>query len=1081
MAKRKTIIGAGGGGGKGGGGGTTQVPTEAPNTLRSKSYARVLDLIGEGEIEGIQNGLQGVYLNETPIQNPNGTYNFSGVQFDSRTGTQTQPALTMIPSAESETAMNVQVPYNGSQIFSVTDEDVTHVRVTIGIPQLTYQDPRTGNLTGTATSFNIYLQSNGGGYVKRVSRVISGKTLSRYQESWLVQLTGDGPWDIKVENPNAEPAANYQNKLFLDSYTECIYARFQYPNSALMALRIDASQFSSVPSRAYDVKLLRIRIPSNATVRSDGSLTYSGSWDGTFQTAWSSNPAWCFYDLLTAERYGLGGFLEESQIDKWALYEIGRYCDELVPNGFGSTEPRFTCNLYIQSRQEAFKVIQDMASVFRGMVYWSGGTLTATQDAPADPVYLYSPANVVDGLFSYSGASLKARHSVAVVAWNDPEDFYRQKYEYVEDANAISRFGIIETQVYAIGCTSRGQAARVGRWLLYTEQYESETVTFRTGVEGAVCRPGHIVSVADPVRAGSRLGGRVVSATTTTVTLDAIPSINVVNGTLYVVLEDGSVESRQIQSTAGATITVASAFTSAPAAQSMWLADVSAARAQLFRVVQVTEEDDGTFEVTGVAHDPQKYAVVENGVKLEPRDISVLSLAPGEPIDPKLTESLYEDSGQVKVKLTVSWQPSLNATAYAVQYRIDDGNFVLLPQTSANDIDILDALTGFYEVTVTAISAIGKRSLPVTVTGEVVGKVAPPGDVEDFSLLPSAGYANLQWTRSTDLDVLIGGSVRIRHSPVTSGATWANSVDVVPALPGNATRAQAPLLSGSYLIKFIDSSGVSSENETTAVTTVADLLAFNVVDTLTESPSFPGAKTNVEIEPDTGYLTLSSDGLIDDYLGDIDDLGSFDFLGGVASGGTYEFDDEVGDLGAVFTSRITANIEVEAFETSNFVDTWVDVDDLSDIDGGRIDDVDVILEMRTTEDDPAGSPVWTSWKPFIVNDYSFRAIEFRLRLVTATSTHNIRVKTLEVTVDMPDRVANLRGLSSGAGVYNVVFPEGFYETPSVGVTANDMLSGDYYEITNQTNLGFDIVFKSSGGSAVSRNFDVLAKGYGRAV
>jgi len=395
------IIGAGGGGK--GGGGSARVAQEAPDSLRSKAYARVVDLISEGEIEGLVDGLQSVYLDDTPIQNPDGSTNFSGVTLETRNGSQQQSYVPGFSSVENEVVVGVEVKASQPVVRSITDPDVDAVRVKVSVPQLTNQDTTNGDLNGSTVNFAIDRQVNGGGFVEMINDTISGKTTTKYQRSYYVPLAGSGPWDIRVRRITADSTSSaVQNKTFVESYTEVVESKLRYPNSALVALRVDASQFSSIPRRSYDMKLLRVRVPVNYD---PATRAYSGVWNGTFKIAWTDNPAWCFYDLVSSTRYGLGGYIPEAQVDKWALYRVAQYCDQLVPNGLGGFEPRFTCNLYLQTREQAYKVVQDMASIFRGMVYWSGGAITVTQDAPADPVYQFAPSNVVDGEFAYQGSA----------------------------------------------------------------------------------------------------------------------------------------------------------------------------------------------------------------------------------------------------------------------------------------------------------------------------------------------------------------------------------------------------------------------------------------------------------------------------------------------------------------------------------------------------------------------------------------------------------------------------------------------------------------------------------------------------
>ena len=801
----EVIIGAGGGG-KGGGGASARVAQEAPDSLRSKAYARVVDLISEGEIEGLVDGLQSVYLDDTPIQNADGTTNFSGVTLETRDGTQQQSYVPGFSSVENEVPVGVEIKASQPVVRSITDPDVDAVRIKVSVGQLTNQDTTNGDLNGSAVSFSIDRQVSGGGFVEVINDTISGKTTTKYQRSYYVPLTGNGPWEIRVRRITADSTSSaIQNKTYLDSYTEVVESKLRYPNSALVALRVDASQFSAIPRRSYDMKLLRVRVPVNYD---PGTRTYSGVWNGNFKIAWTDNPAWCFYDLVTSTRYGLGGYIPESQVDKWALYRVAQYCDQLVPNGLGGFEPRFTCNLYLQTREQAYKVVQDMASIFRGMVYWSGGAITVTQDAPSDAVYQFAPGNVVDGEFAYQGSSAKARHTVALVTWNDPDDFYRQKVEYVEDAAGIARYGIVQSDVVALGCTARGQAHRVGKWLLFSEQSESEIVTFRTGLEGAVVRPGDIIKVADPVRGGMRLGGRIAAATASTVTLDQeLPAD--LPWRLSVVLPNGTVEERLVGPVSGRTLTVTIPFSSVPQVDAIWMLASSIIEPQLFRVVSVAERDPGVHEVTALAHNPSKYAAIEEGLALQPRSITVLSDIPPPPTGLAMQESLYRVKDQAQVLVQVSWTEVQTAIAYRLSYRVAGGNFVSLPLTSANYAEIRDAQEGQYEFSLRAIGITRKESIPATLSGVVLGKTLPPSDVTGFTVQRRVSDLMIAWDELQDAD-LSGYEVRV-------GTGWDDAQLVAKTSGTQMLHDQSAAGQYPYHIRAIDTSGNYSAHVTTFV------------------------------------------------------------------------------------------------------------------------------------------------------------------------------------------------------------------------------------------------------------------------
>lgn len=918
----KLIQGAGGGGK--GGGNSARVPVEDKDSLRSKAFAKVVDLVSEGEIEGLVDGLKSVYLDGTPIQNADGSYNFTGVELTDRLGTQDQSSIPGFSSVEVSFAVGIKATTSSSVVRQITNANADAVRVTIGIPQLTFQDTTNGDLKGTEVRYAIDLQSNGGGFVpqlisyqatsdgitnvstgrfasvdataagititaplgpedgaelqyKLVSsstwltagvtfvageknnkgiiagtfykgyfrtpilpkgqwearlllsgaapsgilmgasrllgtdyELLKGKTTSRYQRSYRIELTGSPPWDIRVRRITADSTqVNLQNETWFDAYTEIIDAKLRYPNSALVGIKVDASQFQAVPTRGYLMKMLRVQVPSNYNPE---TRVYTGSWDGTFQVAWTDNPAWCFYDLVTNDRYGLGGLVDAAQVDKWALYQIGRYCDELVPNGFGGTEPRFTCNMYLQTRAEAFKVLQDMASIFRGMVYWSTGAITAVQDAPSDPVALYTPANVIDGRFSYAGSSLKARHTVALVTWNDPDDLYRQKVEYVEDEAGITRYGVQQTEIVAVGCTSRGQANRVGRWLLFSERMESETVQFSVGLDGAVVRPGHVIKVSDTNRAGARLGGRVRSATVSAIEVDDLGTPAAVSWTLYCTLPDGTVEHRLVSSFSGDTINVVTAFTSPPTAESIWILSATAAEAQTFRVVAVAEDaETGNYTISALKHEPLKYDAIEQDLVLQPRDITLLNDAPAAPTGLVLTESLYTYQSSVLAKITLGWRAVTGVYYYVVEYRKDSGNWVR-SETQTAELELLDTTPGLYEFKVYSRNPAGVLSgTPLQGSINALGKTAPPENVANLeaSIDKDVGVT-LTWDKVADLD-LDAYEVRL-------GSTWSTATLIGQVKATVYTLGAIPSGGQTYLVKALDTSG--SYSATAASVTV---------------------------------------------------------------------------------------------------------------------------------------------------------------------------------------------------------------------------------------------------------------------
>jgi len=599
-----------GGGGKQGG--------EQADTIRSTSFAQVLDLLSEGEIEGVVGGLKGVYLDNTPVQNPDNSYNFNGVSYDFRVGTQAQPYLQGIAEgAETPTAVGVPVrKVAGATVRNVTNTGgaINAVRIKLEFPALQeYQSD--GGVTGSSVRYQISIQPFGGSYVLVIDDTLSQKISTPYQRDYYISLDTAASWNIKIERiTNDSTSQRIQNLFNWVSYSTVIEAKFRYPNSALVGLSIDAKYFRTVPTRGYKVRGIKIRIPINATVQSTGRLTFSGVWNGTFKTEWCNDPAWILYDLLTSTRYGAG--IAASQIDKYEFYVISQYCNELVDNGFAGTEARFSCNCYIQNQEDAFNVITTLASVFRGICYWADGTITPSQDAPSTAIRQFTTSDVTK--FNYSGTSARTRYTVAIVTWNDPTDFYRQKPEVVEDPDGILLYGYRETKVIAFGCTTRGQANRLGKAILLSNRLETQTVSFEIASQGIPLRPREVIEISDTKKnLGIRNQGRVVSATTTSVTLDSPVTIAGTNY-LQITLSTGVTQKRTISNGAGtySTLTVTVAYSEIPSKQSTWVLFTPTAVPQ-YRILGITEKEPNKHEVTAVTYSSAKYALIEDDLFLE--------------------------------------------------------------------------------------------------------------------------------------------------------------------------------------------------------------------------------------------------------------------------------------------------------------------------------------------------------------------------------------------------------------------------------------------------------------------------------
>ena len=1121
------IRGAGGGGG---GGGTvvqqtvvapTRTPVRDPDTLASKQYATFVDLLSEGEIEGFPSAaayardsadynralLKDVFLNGTQIlrqgadaTNPQtADYNFQNVTLQTRYGTQAQTYIPGFSDIERESSVQVKIEQATPITRTITDTTVDAVRVTITVPRLEqYTDE--GDVRGTNLNLRIQVQYNGGGYTTVIDDTIAGRTADQYQKDYKVSFTGAFPVDVRVVRVTADSVdTNLLNDFYWSSYTEITEQKLRYPNSALVAMRLDAEQFSSIPSRTYRVRGMKVQIPSNGTVnQTTGAISYAGAWNGTFGAAvWTSDPAWILYALLTNTRWGLGDHITASQLDKFAFYSASQYASATVDDGFGGFEPRFSCNALIQNQEEAYKLINDLCSVMRVMPYWSTGNLTISQDKPADASYLFTLANVSADGFTYTGSDLKTRHTVAIISYLDLET-QDVAYEVVEDKDAIAKYGVITTNIKAFACTSRGQAARLGEWLLYTEQYETEVVSFRTSVDaGVVVRPGQVIEVADPVKAGVRRGGRIASATTTVITVDDTAETDLDSGdgaTLSVVLPDGTVESKAITNITGANITVASAFSAAPNANSIWVLSNDTVEASTWRVLTVSEIDRVQYEVTAIAYNASKYNYVERGFKLEARDITKLNEPKPAPSNLTALETIYESNGQARVKLIVSWGAVVGASEYQVQWRPLNGNWttVNVPQT---DYEILDTTAQTYEIRVYTLNGARTPSTsPALLNFAAIGKTAVPGNVQNLSFEAiNANSGRLRWDETVDLDVKVGGKIHIRHSNLTDGsASWSNSVDLIPAKSGSSTEAIIPLVEGEVLVKFEDDGGRQSASETSIIIDLPDTLAPLTLINRREdqdAPPFQGTRTNTFYSEEFDALTLDGSDLLDD-VPDVDLLPTFDVMGSVQSSGTYDFATTV-DFGNTFSIDFSRYFVTRGYFPSDLIDSRLaEVDDWSDWDGGVIDSVNAILELRSTTDNPSGTPTWNAWQPFVNGTFRGRGFQFRTTLTSNDVAENILVDELGYLATVQRRTEQSNAAASGTTNTAVTFPYPFFTgtasigglnayLPSVGVTAQNLQAGDYFQISNVTGTGFQISFFNSGGSPVTRNFTWSATGYGR--
>lgn len=708
------------------GGGSARVAKEAPNTLQSNSVARILDAIGEGEIVGLVDGHKSIIIDETPLQNEDGSYNFDGVVVTTRTGLPDQDFIPGFPSVETIRDISTQVYQATPVVRTISTLTANAARVTISLPRLTEQNKKNGDLNGSSVTIAFDVMPAGGSWSEVIYNTISGKTTSTYQRSYRFELPGTGPWDIRMRRISDDESDDeaIQNDTYWATLTELTDAKLSYPDTALVALEVNAKDFGdTIPSRSYDVKGKIINVPDNYDPE---TREYTGLWSGNFKLAWSDNPAWVYYDLATNERYGAA----IDNVDKWSLYQIAQYCDELVDNGYGEQEPRYTFNSVLSSEEEAFDALNSLASVFRGMTFWGSDTVVATADMPADPMKLVTPSNVIDGEFEYQGTSLKDRHSIVLVTWNDPDSNYEKTIEVVEDSAAIQKYGFRKADLTAVGCTSRGQARRLGLWTLYSERSETETVTYRASVDHANLRPGEIIQVSDPSIAGARLGGRVRTPGLSTLTLDRRPEeASGSDWYLDVVMPNGGIERREVVDFNDNDVTLSSPLNNEPVMGAQWILSSSDVEPRTFRVIGIAEEDEGIYSITAVEHNPNKYAEIEQGLVLPEPDYSLLPSGPvSAPYNISTDTSTYIAGGTQHQKLTISWTGSDDprVTSYICEVDgPDDVAWVGVYSGEGLSVDLNDISPGEWQIRVRGVTSLGQTSPWVIITTTIVGLLEP--------------------------------------------------------------------------------------------------------------------------------------------------------------------------------------------------------------------------------------------------------------------------------------------------------------------------------------------------------------------
>ena len=1129
------------------------IQTTTDSILSSKQSNDLIDVLSEGEIAGFHSPLEAgltqgtdkyniaalkdVFLNGTQVLKKSadinnlteGDFNFTreDISFEPRFGTSNQTALDTINEIESETAVGVEVTKATPVSRSISNQ-IDKLRITVVFPSLQQFNTDDGSTNGTQVNLSIKITENNGTehrVIKGTKGAVIGKTNTQYFRDYIIKGLSNLSYPItatvtRVTNDSTD--TNLQNKFSWSSFTEITAEQRAYVDIAHVGLRFNAESFRSIPTRTYRIRGIKVKIPHNATVRSDGSLSFSGSFNGTLKTdkEFTNDPAWVLYDVLTnnrinpvtGENTGYGAGIPETAIDKFAFYSASEYNSTQIDDGSGTgtTEARFSCNVNINNQKDAFELIQDLCSVMRVQAFYEAGSITISQDRPSDPVYTFNISNVTEGGFSYSNQSQKAKFTKINVGFFDMTT-QAIDYETVDDTTAQSRYGIKTQTIKSFATTSRGQASRMAKWLLFNQNNSSEIVNFTITAEaGVLVRPNQVISIADEVKQGVRRGGRIKTGISTTqIEVDDTASTDLVTSNsakLSVILSDGTLETQEISGISGATVTVSSAFSSVPQANSVWVIENTTLEPTTWRVVNVQEQENLTFSITAASHNSGKYAFVEDGTALPTKNFTLITKRLSAPQNLTASESLIVINNKAVARLSISFAAVKGAIGYYLQYKFENGNFIN-QQVKATDFDIDNITNGKFVIRVFSINAINKLSeRPNEIQFTSVGKTALPEDVQNLRVETiSDQLLRLRFDKSTSIDVVHGGNVVVRHSNLTDGSgTFTNSVDLIPALPGSVSETMLPAIDGEYILKFRDDGGRLSSGEASVVVVNPDplpkLLVFNDRED-TDSPPFAGTKSDCFFSDEVNGLVLGSTETLDDAT-DFDAIADFDFIGDVdfLTGGSYDFA-KILDLGAVNPLRLTRHFVTQGFYPNDLIDKrTANIDSWTDFDAATAFNVNAKLLVAVTSDAPSnGSSYQDSdftgkqFNIFANGTYVGRGFKFRCLLESEDPAQSIEIDQLGYKAELDRRTEQKSNLSSGTSASGlaVTFDQPFFtgaaetsvgvdtQKPSIGITANDLAANERFEITNISGSGFTIKFIDASSNPVNKTFSYTAVGFGR--
>lgn len=1110
------VAAKGEGKGGGGGGNTSQhQPNIAPNTLRSLATVRILEILSEGPIEGASDPIvggapshsiyQSMFLDGTPIVDQSGNAQFSIKEGYFRAGLPSQDAIPGYPLAEAPYSVGVQV-HHGTPVIRALNVPLSAVRYILRLPAL-YSQTTSGDVTDASVTYMVDINVDGGGWVNAATETISGKTMSPYERAVRVTLPYTiGNIQLRVSRWDPEPADGVNNNFFWSAYVEITDGQIAYDDTAMVGLTIDAEQFPSPPQRAYLMDGLQLDVPSNYNPR---ARTYAGDWDGTFKTAWTNNPAWVLYGLLTNERWGLGRYLDVSAIDKWSFYECAQSNDEMVPDGVGGVQPRWTCNCVINTRQDAYTVLNAVASSMLALLYWSNGTVFLVQDRRGGPpTRLFGPADVESGLFDYQGTDYRSRWTAAVITWNDPTDSYNVAVEPVQDPQLVSEQGYRDTAQVAFGGTARGQAIRFGRWLIYTNQFETEVVTFRVGLENADLRPGEIVAISDPSRVGVRLAGRLLDdGGANTLTLDALPpdiAGNPTAWTLYVTVGSAAdavipiVYAVPVQSLVGGTPQLV-VIGKRPdmVAGCNWMASSAAVVPTHWRVAGISDRGAGSYEVLATEHHEEKFDYVDLGVLIPPPVFSTIPTgALQTPSDLAKQEYIYLDgAGVPQFGVIVSWQasPDPRITRYMLELSGPAGDYRRFSQVATLAQDVPAMRPGQWLAVLRGFDNLGRSTLPISYSFTPIGLSAKPFAPLSLFITPQAQTATLTWTPTGEIDVLY---YWVKWSPLTDGsAIWEDATTSIARVTRATTQVVTPTRAGTYMVKAIDSLGQESDDYAVAILLPQITEQVHIVDE-NEQPAWAGTLgthwhkhlAELLLPPPTAPETIPA--------------GIFPGDRAVALNQTptrldiYGFANAL-DLGIVCNVSMVALFEGYGSLLGATMSTWVPLASASPIGAGasgsmatwrplaqavplamdRSGQWDAHIETRVSQDGATFAP----WVPLKSTLIAGRAFQWRMIGAVYDLKTTLRATRAEVLVEVPSR--SLRGddlVLDGTGHASVIYARDFLATPSVQLTARqDLAPGGNIVLVESDAHHFKVEHRNAAGAATAGgSIDYFVQGYG---